>query len=97
MKIFKDASLKEEVKDLDMGIVLAGDTKQVTYYLYNDTDAEVVELKPVIDNAEVKVVSCPSTLKSKESAPAVFEWTASITVKRGLRTQLNLKFFELYS
>lgn len=97
MKIYKDVSLKEEVKDLDFGIVLAGDTKEITYYVHNETEAEVVELKAIVSNNEVEVVSCPDSLKSGESASVKFRWTASVSLKRGLRTQLNLKFFELYN
>lgn len=98
MKIFKDSSLKEEVKDLDMGIVLAGSKKQVTYYLLNDNqEANVVELSASVDNKEVYIVSCPKELKSNESATIVFEWTPSLTVKKGLKSSLNLKYYELYS
>jgi hypothetical protein len=97
MKIYTDSSLKEETKTLDFGIVLAGDTKKITYCLYNETDAEVVELQAIVSNAEVKVLDCPKSLKSKETSSATFEWSPAINVKRGLKTELNLKFFELYS
>jgi len=99
MKIYSDPSLQDkyEVKDLDFGIVLAGDTKKITYYLYNETEAEVVELKASVENTEVKIIDCPTGLKSKTSSSVSFEWSPSITIKKGLKTQLNLKFFELYS
>ena len=97
MKIFKDSSLKEETKELDFGIVLAGDTKKITYWLYNDTEAEVVEIVPVVENKEVIVTNYSKSLKTKTSTPITFEWTASISVKRGLKSQFSLKFFELYS
>lgn len=96
MKLYADAELTKEVKDLDFGIVLAGDVKKVEFYLFNDTVANVVELKPSVDNTEVAVISHPTEIKSNTSAPIVFSWAPSITLKKGLRTQLNLKFFELY-
>lgn len=96
MKIYKEKELKEEVTNLDFGITLAGDTKEITFYLYNDSTADVVEIKPTIDNAEVSVKDCPTNLGSKQSASIVFAWSPSVTLKQGLKTQLNLKFFELY-
>lgn len=97
MKIYSDSNLTTEIKDLDFGIVLAGATKKVSYWLYNETDAEVVELKPSVANTEVKVLSCPDKVASKSSVEATFEWTPSITIKKGLKTELLLNFYELYS
>ncbi len=96
MKLFADKELTKPVEDLDFGIVLAGDTKKVEFYLYNDSVADVVELKPSVDNADVKVLSFPSELKSKSTAKIEFSWSPSITLKKGLKTELSLNFYELY-
>lgn len=101
MKLFSDKELTQEVKDLDFGIVLAGDTKKIEYYLFNDTVADVVDLKASVnkvDGAEkdVEIVSCPETIKAKESAKIEFSWTPAVTLKKGLKTNLNLNFYELY-
>jgi|WetSurSiteA1Bulk_404760.scaffolds.fasta_scaffold39260_3 hypothetical protein len=97
MKIFKDAQLTEEVQTLDFGIVDAGDTKEFTYYLYNDSPGDVVQLKAELSNKEVLVIKTPSdTLKSKASTPIVFSWTPPITIKKGLKSEIKLKYYELY-
>jgi len=96
MKIYADKELTKEVADLDFGIVLAGETKTLELYLFNDTVADVVELNPSVDNKEVAVLSFSKEIKSKQSAPIVFSWTPELTMKKGLKTSLNLKFFELY-
>lgn len=97
MKLYKDASLKEEITELDLGTCLAGDKQEYTYYLYNDTNAEVKELKLSVENSEVKIISYPETLKRKETGKLVISWEPSITIKAGLKTKINLKGFELYS
>ena len=96
MKLYEDKAYTKEVTAVNFGIVLAGDTKKVKYYLYNNTDADVVEIVPTLTNKEVKIVNFPTELKAKQSSEVTFEWTASITIKKGLRTELSLKFFELY-
>jgi hypothetical protein len=96
MKMYKDKALKEEVTELDFGITLAGDTKEITYYLYNDIEADLVEIKATVDNTEVSIKDCPTNLEHKTSSPIVFAWKPSITLKRGLKTKLDLKYFELY-
>jgi hypothetical protein len=96
MKLFKDKDLTQQTDTLDFGIVLAGDTKTIEYYLQNETEAEVVEIKPIVENTEVKIVSFPENLKSKEVIKVAFSWSPTITLKRGLKSALNLNFFELY-
>ena len=97
MRLFEDKSLTKEAKTVDFGIVLAGDTKRVTYYLFNETSAEAVEIKPTADNPEVSIISCPTTLKSKEVDSITLEQKASVSIRKGLKTSLNFKFFESYS
>jgi hypothetical protein len=96
MKIFKDSTLKEEVIDLDFGITLAGETKEIIYYLYNETEADVVDIKASVESPEVDIKSYPNALKSATSAPITFAYSPSISIKRGLKTPLSLKYFELY-
>ena len=96
MKLYSDIDLTKEVKTLDFGIVLAGDTKKIEYYLYNDALADVVELEPSVEQKDVTVVAYPQELKSHGKASIIVSWTPAITLKQGLKAQLNLKFYELY-
>jgi len=98
MKIFKDASLKEELnKILDLGTVLAGDNKEYEFFILNDSEGELVDLNFSFNNDEVTVISFPSSLKSNETGKLVIKWSPSITIKKGLKTDLNIKGFEIYS
>jgi len=96
MKIYSDVDCTKEVKTLDFGIVLAGDTKKVEYYLYNDSVADIVELEPIIENAEVSLISYPKELKAHAKSSISIAWAPSLTLKQGLKAKLDFKYFELY-
>ena len=96
MKIYADKELKKQVEELDFGIVLAGETKTFEFFLHNDTVAEVDEIVPSVANAEVEILAYPKNLKAGESEKITFSWSPTLTVKKGLRALLDLKFFEIY-
>lgn len=97
MKLFKDSQHKEEVEIFDLGVVLAGEKKEYSYYVYNDVKSELVNLKFIIPNDEIKIVSSPEKLQYKESGVLKFIWSPSVTLKSGLKTTLKVEGFELYS
>lgn len=96
MKIFKDAEMTTEVANLDFGTVDAGTTKQFTFFAYNEQKCEVQNLQFIFANKELTLVSAPSTLKELEKAELIVEWSPSITLKQGLKTFLEMKFYEVW-
>lgn len=97
MKIYKDSSLKEEIKTLDLGVVDAGTTKEFSFYVLNDTVAKLENIVFDINNTEVAIKIAPSELKANSSGELVVAWSPSITLKKGLKTILNVKANEIYS
>ena len=98
MKIYSDDRLTDEiVQILDLGIVQAGDTKEYTYYVYNDTNAELIDIAFSIDNAEVEILEFPTKLQSKEKGALRIKYSPSVNIKKGLRTSLKTKGVEIYS
>jgi len=97
MKIYKNKALTERVEKLDLGTVLAGETKQYEFFLHNDSPANLVDLQFSIDNKEASIVSFPSLLKSDEVGRLLIEWTPSVTVKSGLKTNLEIRGSEIWS
>lgn len=92
MKLFSDESLKNEVpelSDLNFGRVEVGETKTLTYWLYNDSKAYVesikVALSKVASYEEVKIVSYPKELKAKGKASIVLSWTPTLDIEAGLK------------
>lgn len=97
MKLFEDKELKKEVEILNLGIVEAGEVASFTYYIYNETQAEMKTLSFKLDHPEVKVINAPKELASKAIAELVIEWSPSVTLKQGLKTRLNVSGIELWS
>jgi len=97
MKLFKDPALTEPIQNLDLGIVAAGETAEFTFYVYNDTLAEVKELVFKVENSEVKIIRAPKELKAKKSDELVISWSPSVTLKQGLSTRLGITGIELWS
>ena len=97
LKIYKDSSLKEEIVDtFDLGIVQAGDRKEYEYYVYNDSKAELKQLKFSVTHKEVVVISYPDNLNAKQGAKLVIKWSPSLTLKEGLKTKLKVNGAELW-
>jgi len=97
MRIYFNKDLKEEAKAIDLGIVIAGEKKEYIYYLHNDAEVKLENIKCAIDNMEVKLISFPKELKSKEIGEIKFEWSPSVTVKKGLKAEINVTGEEIYS
>lgn len=98
MKLYKDLELTQEVKHdkLDFGMVLAGDSQEYIYYVYNDTVAELAGLTFNTENPEVKVLEAPESLKSFGSSILKLKWSPSVTLKEGLKSHLRVRGYEIY-
>lgn len=96
MKIFTDKTLVDEIKVLDLGIVTAGETKEFTFFVQNELDAFIQDLKFNTENPEVKIIEAPLMMESKAIKPLVLSWTPSVTLRQGLKTQLSIVGTELW-
>lgn len=97
MKIYKDPQLKEETAVLDFGIVLAGEKKEYTFYILNDSFSAILQnLSFKISHPEIKIVESPKELGKQESGKITIEWVPTITLKAPLRTKMEIDGFELY-
>jgi hypothetical protein len=89
MKLFSDKDLKQEViKDVDLGDVSLGTSKEYTFYLHNEKNSVVenikVELENNIHKADIQVLFSPEYLKPKETKPYIFVYTPSLKIEEGL-------------
>ena len=96
MKIFKDKALKEEVTIFDFGIVSAGESKTVEYFMKNETEATVVDLKCSIANQDVKILTSPTKLDSGETSSLILKWSPAVTLRKGLKTEFHISGTEIY-
>lgn len=96
MKLFSDSLLKTEVSTLDFGIVEAGESKTVSYYLLNDTGTEVIDLEYKVSNKEITILSSPRELAKDKSGEIKLLWKSNLNVKAGLKATLDIKGSEIW-
>ena len=96
MKIYTDKEMKNEVDTLNLQTVLAGESKTVEFYVYNELEVRVEELAFIINNPEVTIMNSPKTLQPKELGTLQINWHPKVNVKKGLKTELQIKGFEVY-
>lgn len=90
MKIFKDKDQTIEVSVLDLGIVEAGDSKEYTFWLYNDTTAYLREVECFVEHNEVKILEYPEELSAYAIGEIRIKWSPSVTLKEGLKAPLKI-------
>jgi hypothetical protein len=96
MKIFRDAGLQDEVKLLDLGIVPAGDSKEFSFYLLNDSKADLRSLRFKVEHPEVRIKMAPEHLDSGQSAEFRLSWAPAVTLKEGLKAKVLIDGDELW-
>jgi len=98
MKIYKDHDFTQEVKDeiFDLGIVPAGETKKFTFYIFNDSNAFLKNLKFSVKHDEVRIIKFPEKLAANMSGELILEWKPSVTLKEGLKARLRISGIELW-
>lgn len=99
MKLYKDKELTEEIKidDLiDFGIVPAGESKQYTIWILNDSRAYLRKLEFIIEHSEIEIIEAPTELSAQTIGELIIEWNPSITLKEGLKVSLRIKREELW-
>lgn len=98
IKIYKDKSLTEEIEDntFEFGILLAGESKQYTFWVVNSSEAYLKSLEFIVDHNEIKIIKSPKELSSQGVEELILEWSPSVTLKEGLKAILRIKGIELW-
>ena len=96
MKLYKDKNCKEEIIELNLGIVEAGESKEFIFYVKNDIEANLKELSFLINHKEVKIIKSPTNMEIGEIAELIIKWSPSVTLKEGLKTLIEIKGKELW-
>jgi len=98
MKIFKDKELKEEINGnvLSGGIVEAGETKIVTFYIQNDNFSTLQALSFITKNKEVEILEFPVELSKLEVKPLVIKFIADVNLRQKIEAKLTIKGRELW-
>jgi len=95
MKIFKNKQLTESVdpKKLDLAIVEGGSSKDYTFYIHNNhSRGEIRELRVIVDNKEIEILSCPTNIRMNESAELKFRWNCDAKVEEGILPKFKFTY-----
>jgi len=98
MKIYSDETLNNLIdsNSLDLGEVPAGESKDFTFYIVNDSKAYLKALQFNVNHNEVKIVEAPETLEPNEKHKLTVKWSPSMTIKEGLHTSLSIEGKEVW-
>ena len=95
MKLFKNRQLTERVDSgkIDLGIVEGGESQKYTYYLVNDHSRGYARnIKAVVDNKEIHILKCPTTLGINESGVFEFEWKCDVKLEEGILPKFSFTY-----
>jgi hypothetical protein len=81
---------------IDLGIVEAGKIQDYVFYLYNPEIAEVIDIEVMINNPEVSILVVPKKMSPESKGELKIRWSPSMTVKKGLKAEVEIKAKELY-
>lgn len=97
IRLYSNKELTVEVldKEFDLGVNIAGETKQYTFWIKNDANSNIRDLQFLISHPEVFIVEAPKELFAYDNDKLVLEWRASVTVREGIRVRLHIKAIEL--
>ncbi|KKK64849.1 hypothetical protein LCGC14_2980060 [marine sediment metagenome] len=107
MRIYTDKLLTQELGDktFSLGIVEAGENKQFTYWVENDSKLFIKEIKFLVtilnnplnseDKDELFILEAPETLIPFESKKLILEWRPSITLEESLEAVVNITAIRL--
>lgn len=96
MKIYSDKERTQEVKSVDFGIVEVGQTKDLIFYVYNNTQGVLKKLEFKFGNTQVEVVSAPMEIAPESIEVLKIRWTPNLKLKEGLKTSLTVEGVEIY-
>ena len=91
-----------EVAIIDLGEVKIGEAQTYEYTLENDSGWDVKEIELSLEDIKGKPVTeinfkvKPTKMEAHSNAPLVFTWTPGVEIKSGLKTQLQIKAFEIW-
>jgi len=95
MKLFSDSNYKNEIsldEQLDFGVVQAGEIKEISVYILNDEKDDrgkfipIINIKVTLNNAEISILSAPTSLPPEGKAKIDLQWNASLDLRQGLKS-----------
>ena len=86
-----------ELKELDLGIVEVGQSKEYEYTLLNDNGTQVNRIGIDVDrNNELTILECPEYLATGEEGKVKIKWEPNLKIKSGLHVPIRIHGIEIW-
>jgi len=91
-----------EVKELDFDKVFVGDSKEIEYYLYNDTNADISDIEIELSSEtseileELEILEYPKYLSAGKKEVFKIKWTPNLKIKKGLKAKIKISGIEIW-
>jgi len=95
MKLYKDSQYTEEISlddEITFGVVPAGTQSNLSVYILNDEKDDrgkfipIINIKVTLNNAEISILSAPTSLPPEGKAKIDLQWNASLDLRQGLKS-----------
>jgi len=100
MKLFNDSELKHEITEntsISFGEVEVGLKKDITIYIYNDTDGELENIElDIPKNNDVTIIEKPEKINKHSHSPVTLRWKPSLDLRQALKTEITIAAKEIY-
>jgi len=95
MKLLNNEGI--ELKELDLGIVEVGQSKEYEYTLLNNNGTQVNRIGVDVDrNNELTVLECPEYLNEGEKGKVRIKWEPNLKIKSGLHVPVRIHGIEIW-
>ena len=96
--IYKDKGLSERVNEFHLGTIEAGKEETRTYYVYNDTAAELHDFNVLFPKGQPKGLRMilPKVIKPKSTGTVFVTWKPPLTLRKALSVEIAIAYKEVY-
>jgi len=99
MKFYLDKNRNKELTDnkISFGRVEAGSSKEVTFYIDNDSEGVFEEVELVLPSVEgLEIVELPKIVEPFSIEPIVLRWSPSLKFEKPLDVEFKVKTLVVY-
>lgn len=96
--VYEDLALKKPVKMFHLGTVEAGTRQEKTYYVFNNSKAEIHEMSVKFKAGKPKgmTIKLPKFIRPGGKSEMKITWMPPKDLKEPLRTAIEITFKEIY-
>jgi len=96
--IYEDRALSKRVREFHLGTVEAGEVQTETYYIFNNTDAELHDFNILFPKGQPKglEILLPKVIKPRGIDRLVITWKPPLTLRKALSVEIRIAYKEIY-